>query len=90
MADPGLSARRTEKQFGAFSRTFFSKLTYKVLDYFLSRILADHTGVGRRFTTLAQQRDFSQALETHCHEACVIVEQYAGGGCPRPGGRRAA
>jgi hypothetical protein len=70
--------RATVKRFGAFARKFFARVTAKVLDYFLSRVLAGHTGEGRRFTTLAQQDAFSQALETHCREASVIVETYSG------------
>jgi hypothetical protein len=68
----------TVKPFGAFARRFYARLTTKVLDYFLSRALAGHTGEGRRFTTLAQQDAFTRALETHCGEASVIVETYSG------------
>jgi len=68
----------TVKQFGAFARTFFARLTTKVLDYFLSRVLSHHVGEGQRFTTLAQQAEFTQALETHCKEASLIVEKYSG------------
>ncbi len=68
----------TVKQFGVFARQFFARLTYKCLDYFLSRVLANHVGEGQRFITLAQQTDFCQALETHCHEAARIVEVFAG------------
>jgi hypothetical protein len=68
----------TVRQFGAFARHFFARLTYKCLDYFLSRALADHVGEGRRFTTLAQQGEFTQALETHCNEAAAILERFSG------------
>jgi hypothetical protein len=68
----------TVKHFSAFARRFFARLATKVLDYFLSRVLGGHTGEGRRFNTLAQQDAFTRALETHCWEASVIVETYAG------------
>jgi hypothetical protein len=72
-ADPG-----TVKQFGAFARRFFARLTAKTLDYFLSRVLMGPVGDGLRFVTLAQQAAFTDALETHCREASAIVERFAG------------
>jgi hypothetical protein len=68
----------TVKRFGTFTRRFFARLTFKCLDYFLSRVLSDLTGEGRCFTTLAQQAEFTAALETYCQEAAVIVERFAG------------
>jgi hypothetical protein len=68
----------TVKRFGAFARTFFARLTTKILDYFLSRVLSHDLGEGRRFTTLSQQAEFTQALEIHCKEASLIVEKFAG------------
>jgi hypothetical protein len=65
-------------QFGLFARTFFARLTFKCLDYFLSRALSAHVGEGRRFLTLARQAAFSEALETHCKEAAVIVQRFSG------------
>jgi hypothetical protein len=66
-----------DSQFGLFAKSFFARLTYKSLDYFLSRALALHVGEGRRFLTLARQAEFSRALETHCREAAVIVQQFS-------------
>jgi hypothetical protein len=68
----------TVAQFGAFAKDFFARLTNRCLDYFLSRALPYHVGEGQRFTTLAQQAAFSLALETHCREAAVVVERFAG------------
>jgi hypothetical protein len=68
----------TVAHFGAFASRFFARLTSKCLDYFLSRALSDFVGEGHRFITLAQQAEFSQALETHCGEAAVIVQRFAG------------
>jgi hypothetical protein len=68
----------TEVQFSSFARQFFARLTTKVLHYFLSRAFAHHTGEGRRFATLAQHANFSQALEVHCREASRIVENFSG------------
>jgi hypothetical protein len=68
----------TVKQLGTLARSLFARFTNKCLAYYLSRALADHVGEGRRFATLAQQGAFTEALETHCREASLIVEQFAG------------
>ena len=69
----------TNRQFSIFARDFFSRLTYKCLDYFVSRAVSYHVGEGRRFRTLAQQGEFTKALETHSREASKIVEEFSGG-----------
>lgn len=69
----------TYKRFSGFARDFFGRLTYKCLDYFLSRAYPEHVGEGRRFATLAQQSEFTHALELHCREASRIVEEFCGG-----------
>jgi hypothetical protein len=73
-----LSKLYTPKQFGILAKSFFARLTFKCLDYFLSRTLSLQVGEGRRFLTLAAVADFTQALETHCREAAVIVERFSG------------
>jgi hypothetical protein len=72
------SSLATVKQFSLFAKDFFGRLVTKCLDFFLSRAMAAHIGEGQRFTTLAQQAEFSQALETHCREASHIVERFSG------------
>ncbi len=67
------------KEFAAFTRSFFASLTYKSLDYYLSRELANHTGDGERFETDKQRSAFEHALSSHAFEASRIVEEYAGG-----------
>lgn len=69
----------TKDQFARLARDFFARLTYKTLDYYLSRVLADHVGPDRRFATLQDQSRFRSALDLHCREASFIVEQFAGG-----------
>ncbi|MBN2291557.1 MAG: hypothetical protein JXM70_03970 [Pirellulales bacterium] len=73
------SGLATNKQFSTFARDFFSRLTNKCLDYFVSRAVSYHVGEGRRFRTLAQQGEFAKALNTHCREASRIVEEFSGG-----------
>ena len=69
----------TNKQFGLFARDFFTRLTNKCLDYFVSRAVHHHVGEGRRFRTLAQHGEFTKALATHCQEASKIVGDFSGG-----------
>lgn len=75
----GFSRFATNKQFSFFARDFFSRLTNKCLDYFVSRTVANHVGDGRRFRTLAQQGEFTRALGTYSREASKIVEAFSGG-----------
>lgn len=69
----------TEVQFGAFARSFFSRFTERFLSYFISRELPRHVGPGKRFESLADQREFRSALALHCGQASRIVEDFAGG-----------
>lgn len=69
----------TNKQFSAFAGQFFARITNRCLNYFLSRAVAHHVGEDRRFATLAQQSEFTKALDLHCREAAKIVEDFSGG-----------
>ena len=69
----------TKTQFARLARDFFARLTQKTLDYYLSRVLADHIGPDRAFETLEAQAQFKAALALHCRETSEIVEQFAGG-----------
>jgi hypothetical protein len=68
-----------EKTFGQLSRDFFSQLTNKSLDYFLSQTLSSQIGEGQRFVSMNEKSQFDKALTTHCKEASKIVEEYSGG-----------
>ncbi|NQT19504.1 MAG: hypothetical protein HQ592_07355 [Planctomycetes bacterium] len=74
-----LSGLATNRQFSSLAGDFFSSLTNKCLDYFVSRAVSYHVGEGRRFGTLAQQGEFAGALATHCREASRIIEEFSGG-----------
>lgn len=65
--------------FAMLARDFFARLTYRSLDYFLSRELANHTGPEKRFADDAQRIAFQQALAQHSFEASRIVQEFAGG-----------
>lgn len=66
-------------RFSGLAREFFSRLTQRTLDYFLSRELNTHVGGGGRFVTDGRRAAFDQALNLHCREASRIVEAFAGG-----------
>ena len=66
-------------RFAGLARDFFARLTYRSLDWYLSRELANHTGPGRRFDTDADRSAFQSALAQHTYEASRIVEAFAGG-----------
>lgn len=67
------------ERFAILARDFFARLTYRSLDYYLSRELANHTGQDRRFDTDAQRVAFQQALAQHTFESSRIVQEFAGG-----------
>ena len=67
------------KGFAVLARDFFARLTYRSLDYYLSRELANHTGAGKRFASDAQRIAFQEALRLHTFETSRIVQEFAGG-----------
>jgi hypothetical protein len=82
-ADPhaatiALGQMGTEKNFGAFTRDFFGRLTERVLTFYVSKELPLHTGPGHRFETLAQQRAFQESVALHARQAAKIVEAFGG------------
>lgn len=54
-------------------------MSYRSLDYYPSREMANHTGQDRRFATDAQRVAFPQALAQHTFEASRIVKEFSGG-----------
>jgi hypothetical protein len=66
-------------RFSTLAREFFAKLTQKSLNYYLSRELSNHIGVGKRFRDDTDRRAFGASLDRHCREASQIVEAFAGG-----------
>ncbi len=73
-----LAALATPVQFGKLARRYFARLIYRILDYFLSRVLSEKVGEDQRFRTLAEQGAFMDALDIHCDQASIIVEQFCG------------
>ena len=69
----------SKDRFAFLARDFFARLTYKTLDYYISRVLPDFIGPGRPLPSLGQQDAFHAGLQHHCSEASVIVETFAAG-----------
>lgn len=68
----------TVKQFAVLARDFFSRLTTRQLQYFLSRELAKHVGLNARFRSLREHLEFERALDLHCREASRIIKEFSG------------
>lgn len=68
----------TEKNFGELGKRFFGQVMNKVLQFYVSREAANHVGQGQRFANLAAKAAFDEAMNTHCRQAAVIVEKFAG------------
>jgi hypothetical protein len=72
-----LASLGKKREFGELSCTFFAKLTNDSMNYFLSKTLATHLGEGQRFATMNEMGQFEKALNTHCREASLVVEQFS-------------
>ena len=71
-------AWRTVKQFAVLARDFFSRLTRRHLDYYLSRELSKHVGINSRFQTIREHKQFEEALDLHCRETSRIIKEFSG------------
>lgn len=69
----------TRDRFAGLAREFFARLTQKTLEYYISRELPNHVGPGKSVASIDRQIEFRAALERHCREASLIVEEFAGG-----------
>jgi len=72
-----LAGLASPRQFAVLARDFFARLTQRHLDYFLSRELVHHAGIGRRFPTLRQLEEFQAAIDTHCREATRVIRDFS-------------
>jgi hypothetical protein len=67
------------ERFSTLAREFFTRLTQRSLDYYLSRELNNHIGAAERFPNDGARSQFDDALGRHCREASRIIEAFAGG-----------
>lgn len=69
----------TQAGFARFYREFFARFTQRFLTYHLGRQLSQHVGgPNERFANLEQHNEFLGQLRTHCREAALIVQDFAG------------
>jgi len=78
-ARAALRALAADRQFGLLARDFFGRLTRRCLDYFLSRVMADHVSMNRRFPSIKDHHAFEEAMARHCREVSLIIEDFAAG-----------
>jgi hypothetical protein len=69
----------TKGRFASLAGDFFARLTQKILEYYISRELPNHVGPDKNRQTIDRQIEFRIALERHCREAALIIEEFAGG-----------
>jgi hypothetical protein len=74
-----LARLATKQGFSGLAREFFTRLTLKTLEYYLSRELPKHVGPGKALPSIDGQIAFRLALEKHCREASAIMQEFAGG-----------
>src|SRR5262249_498764 len=74
-----LAKLSTSGRLSIVARDFFSRLTSRVLGYFLSRELSKHLGPNKRFAAVGDHSDFNAALDLHCREASRIIKEFSGG-----------
>lgn len=78
-AQSNLRGLSTPTQFAVLARDFMIRLLRRILAYFLSRTLSEHVGTGKRFQTFKDHHAFTEAIDLHCRETSVIVEEFAAG-----------
>jgi hypothetical protein len=66
------------ERFAELARDFFSRLTVRYLDYYLSRELSNHVGPAQRFRSVQEHSEFDSALDHHCRQTSRIIKEYAG------------
>ena len=76
-AQAALRALSTTRQFGVLARDFIGRLINSFTGYFLSRALPLHVGGEKRFQSIRDHHLFNAAVEQHCRETSLIVEQFA-------------
>lgn len=79
--DIRLACRRysNPNQFAKLARLYFSKITNRILQFFVSKESPNQVGKGRKFEDVSELADFNSALEGYCYQSAKIVEVFAGG-----------
>ena len=69
----------TQKNFAFLARDFFSRFTYRYLNYFLSREVPKHVGLTDNLPNIDAHTSFNKALALYCKQSAEIVREFAGG-----------
>lgn len=69
----------TRKNFAFLARDFFSRFTYRYLNYFLSREVPKHVGLTDTLPNVDAHTSFNEALALYCRQSAEIVKEFAGG-----------
>jgi hypothetical protein len=77
-AQSALAGLATVKQFSVLARDYFGRLARRHLNYFLSRTLSTHVGLGRRFNSVREHQAFETALDLHCREVTRVIKEFSG------------
>ncbi len=67
------------KNFSALGQKYFSTLTNKFLNYFLTKKIGGQVGTGKPFATLNNLGQFKAGMNLHCQEASERVDTYFSG-----------
>jgi hypothetical protein len=68
----------TESGFATLAHEFYAQFTQRFLTYHLGREIGLHVGSNGRFVDTDGHSEFIDRLKTHCREASVIAQTYAG------------
>jgi hypothetical protein len=67
------------KKFSKLSRLYFSKLLYRILQFFLSRETCNNVGRNRKFKDITELINFNSAIKLYCFQVSKIVEDFSSG-----------
>lgn len=70
---------KSPKDFSVLGQKYFSTLTNKFLNYFLSKKIGGQVGTGKPFATLNNLGQFKAGMNLHCQEASGRVDSYFSG-----------
>ena len=74
-----LAELSTKKWFGLLTREFVARFLTRFLAYHLGRETSNYVGPEKKFGNLTEHAAFYDALQLHCRQASLIVQDFAGG-----------
>lgn len=77
--ESALKAGLKGKQFQQSMHEFFVVFTHKYLQYYLSREMANHVGIGRALSNTDNHSEFKNAFETYIRQTVRITDEFTPG-----------